>query len=91
LRLSLGRLEHWSSQIDGSKDMAPTQRDSLEKKVLGLQGEVLAMLDRIQAHLKVLAQETLEHRKQRLLGYAGEARFSMAQIYDYASKRWGSR
>jgi tetratricopeptide (TPR) repeat protein len=89
LRLSLGRLEQWSSQIDDAKDLAPSHQRKLEKKILRLQGELLSMLERIQTHLKVLAKETLERRKQRLLGYAGEARFSMAQIYDYASKRWG--
>ena len=47
------------------------------------------MVDRLQEHLKLLALEELDKRKQRLLGYAGEARFSMAQIYDYAAKRWG--
>ncbi len=91
LRLSLGRLEQWSSQIDDAKSLAPSHRQKLDKRVLALQGALLSMLDRIQAHLKILAQETLDHRKQRLLGYAGEARFSMAQIYDYASKRWGSQ
>jgi TolA-binding protein len=90
LRLSLGRLEQWSSQIDEAKELTSAERSRLEKKVLELQGELLAMLERIQDHLKMLAQETLERRKQRLLGYAGEARFSMAQIYDYAAKRWGN-
>ncbi len=89
LRLSLGRLEQWSSEIDDAKDLPPTQRKTLQRKVSALQGDLLAMLERIQAHLKVLAQESLAQRKQRLLGYAGEARFSMAQIYDYAAKRWG--
>lgn len=91
LRLSMGRLEQWSSQIDEAKELTPAHRKKLEKKVLDLQGALLSMLDRIQTHLKTLAQETLDRRKQRLLGYAGEARFSMAQIYDYASKRWGSK
>lgn len=91
LRLSMGRLEQWSSQIDDAKDLSPSHRQQLEKKVLDLQGALLSMLERIQTHLKTLAQETLDRRKQRLLGYAGEARFSMAQIYDYASKRWGGQ
>lgn len=90
LRLSLGRLEQWSSQIDEAKELTAARRSYLQKKVRDLQGELLAMLERIQTHLKVLAQEALERRKQRLLGYAGEARFSMAQIYDYAAKRWGN-
>lgn len=91
LRMSLGRLEEWSSQIDGAKNLRPAQRAKLEERVLELQSELQTMVEQIQTHLKVLAQETLEQRKQRLLGYAGEARFSMAQIYDYASKRWGDQ
>lgn len=90
LRLSLGRLEQWSSQIDDTKGLEPTHRRELEKKVVSLQGELLAVLESTQTHLKVLAQETLKRHKQRLLGYASEARFSMAQMYDYASKRWGN-
>ncbi len=89
LRLSLGRLEQWSSQIDDARGLSPAHRRVLEKKVVNLQSELLSVLDRTQKHLKVLAQETLKHRKQRLLSYASEARFSMAQMYDYASRRWG--
>lgn len=91
LRVSLGRLEQWSAQIDVGKGLAPSQRSQLKKKVQNLQSELLSVLERVQTHLKALAQETLERRKQRLTGYAGEARFSMAQIYDYASKRWGKK
>jgi hypothetical protein len=36
-----------------------------------------------------MAFEELEQRKQRLVQYFNEARFSVAQIYDYAAKRWG--
>lgn len=90
MRLSLGRLEQWSSEVDDAKDLAPSHRRKLEGKIRDLQSKLVAMVDRIQVHLKVLAQEELQRRKQRLLGYAGEARFSMAQIYDYAAKRWGN-
>ncbi len=90
LRLSMGRLEQWSSEIDDSDDLAPQHRQKLNGKIASLQGQVIGMVERLQTHLKVLALEELEKRQQRLLGYAGEARFSMAQIYDYASKRWGS-
>ena len=89
LRLSLGRLEQWSSEIDVSQDLAPQHRKKLNAKILKLQSKVIAMVDALQAHLQGLALEELEKRKQRLLGYAGEARFSMAQIYDFAAKRWG--
>ncbi len=89
LRLSLGRLEQWSIQIDDAKGLTPVRRRELEKQVKDLQGELLVVLERIQTHLTVLAQETLKGHEQRLLGYASEVRFSMAQMYDYASRRWG--
>ena len=89
LRQSLLRLEQWSSQVSDAKGLAASHRRELEKKVVNLQNELLSVLERTQTHLEVLAQETLERRKQRLLGYASETRFSMAQMYDYASKRWG--
>lgn len=89
LRLSLGRLEQWSSEIDINQDLAPQHRQKLNANILYLQGKVIKMVDQLQVHLQNLALEELEKRKQRLLGYAGEARFSMAQIYDYAAKRWG--
>jgi len=89
LRRSLGRLEQWSSQIDNTGGLAPTDRRELETKVKDLQGELLTVLERIQTHLNMQAQKTLEHHEQRLVGYASEARFSMAQMYDYASRRWG--
>ena len=89
LRLSMGRLEQWSSEIDINQDLAPQHRKKLNSNILNLQSKVIAMVDGLQRHLQELALEELEKRKQRLLGYAGEARFSMAQIYDYAAKRWG--
>jgi hypothetical protein len=89
MRLSLGRLEQWSSEIDDSKGMAPQQRRQLETRIGQLQGKLVAMVERLRNHLQSLALKELARRKQRLVGYAGEARFSMAQIYDYAAKRWG--
>ena len=89
LRLSLGRLEQWSSEVDVNKDLAPQHRQKLNARIVNLQSKVIGMVDRLQVHLQDLALEELEKRKQRLVSYAGEARFSMAQIYDYAAKRWG--
>jgi tetratricopeptide (TPR) repeat protein len=89
MRLSLGRLEQWSSEIDGAKDMAPQQRQQMQSRIGQLQGKLVGMVERLRRHLQQLALKELARRKQRLVGYAGEARFSMAQIYDYAAKRWG--
>lgn len=90
LRLSLGRLEQWSSEIDINEGLAPSQRQQLNTRILNAQGKVIDMLDRLQVHLQDLALAELDKRRQRLQSYAGEARFSMAQIYDYAAKRWGA-
>ena len=76
IRLSLGKLEQWSSQ----SELRPFYQTAL--KMLGA-----APNPRLEEG--DLALKELEKRKQRLVGYAAEARFSMAQIYDYAAKRWG--
>lgn len=89
IRLSLGKLEQWSSEISDGQEMAPRHKRDLSKRISKLQSKLVKMVEKIREHLKNLALKELENRKQRLVGYAAEARFSMAQIYDYASKRWG--
>lgn len=89
IRLSLGKLEQWSSQISEDTDMAPRQKRYMSKRITNLQSRLVKMVEKLREHLKNLALQELEKRKQRLVGYAAEARFSMAQIYDYAAKRWG--
>lgn len=89
IRLSLGKLEQWSSQISEGTDMAPSQKRDMSKRITKLQTRLVKMVEKLREHLKNLAIKELEKRKQRLVGYAAEARFSMAQIYDYAAKRWG--
>lgn len=89
MRLSLGRLDEWLSQVDNSKKVALSQQPDLEIRIVRLQAKLVEMVERVRDYLRVLALNELEQRKQRLVNYAGEARFSMAQIYDYAAKRWG--
>jgi tetratricopeptide (TPR) repeat protein len=89
LRLALGKLEQWSSEIDEGKDLSPSRQRELDTRIAFLQAETVGMLDQLRDYMKSLAMAELERRRQRLVSYAGEARFSMAQIYDYASKRWG--
>ena len=89
VRLSLGKLEQWSSEIDDGNDMAPRQKRSMTKRVSKLQSRLIGLVDQLRDHLKVLSLKELENRKQRLVSYAADARFSMAQLYDYAAKRWG--
>lgn len=89
IRLSLGKLEQWSSEISEGSDMAPRQKRYMSKRIAKLQARLVKMVEKLREHFKNLALKELEKRKQRLVGYAAEARFSMAQIYDYAAKRWG--
>ena len=90
VRLSMGKLEQWSSEIDDSNDMAPRQKRSMKKRISKLQSRLVGLVNQLREHLKALSLKELENRKQRLVGYAADARFSMAQLYDYAAKRWGS-
>lgn len=90
VRLSMGKLEQWSSEIDDGSDMAPRQKRSMSKRITKLQSRLVGLVDQLRDHLKELSLKELENRKQRLVSYAADARFSMAQLYDYAAKRWGS-
>ena len=89
VRLSMGKLEQWSSEIDDGNDMAPRQKRSMSKRITKLQSRLVGLVDQLRDHLKELSLKELENRKQRLVSYAADARFSMAQLYDYAAKRWG--
>lgn len=89
IRLSLGKLEQWSSEINDVSDMAPRQKRYMSMRITKIQSRLVSMVEKLREHFKDLALKELEKRKQRLVGYAAEARFSMAQIYDYAAKRWG--
>ncbi len=89
VRLSLGKLEQWSSEIDDGSDMAPRQKRAMSKRISKLQSKLVGLINQLRDHLKELSLKELENRKQRLVSYAADARFSMAQLYDYAAKRWG--
>jgi hypothetical protein len=89
IRLSLGKLEQWSIEIDDDSGMSPRQKKYMSQRITKIQARLVKMVEKLREHFKDLALKELEKRKQRLVGYAAEARFSMAQIYDYAAKRWG--
>lgn len=88
LRLSLMRLKQWSADINKNQNLTRQQRQKRMVKIASLQSRAADMTERLQTHLKMLVTQELSARKECLLGYASEARFSMAQIYDYAAKRW---
>jgi tetratricopeptide (TPR) repeat protein len=91
LRLALGRLEQWSAQTSDEFKLTPAQRKDLTRRITDLEVRVVQTTDEVRDHLQTMALLELERRKRRVLGYADEARFSMAQIYDYAAKRWGGK
>ena len=84
------RVAQWTAYLAQAKDIPARKRQAFEERIRRLTEQLTAMEARVQGHLQDLSLKELQKRKQRLVGYAGEARFSMAQIYDYAAKRWGN-
>ena len=89
LRLSLGKLEGWSATIDTLDNLPSKRTQAYKARILQLQSKVLLASERVDHLLQKIAFDELDSRKKRLVGYFNEARFSVAQIYDYAAKRWG--
>ncbi|WP_455206252.1 tetratricopeptide repeat protein [Kaarinaea lacus] len=90
LRLSLGKLEGWSARLDTYQDLSDEQRKAYEKRIARVQSKVLLLVEKYRHRLQSMTYDELDRRKQRLVNYFNEARFSVAQIYDYAAKRWGT-
>jgi hypothetical protein len=90
LRLSLGKLEGWSARLDTYQDITNEERKAFEQRVARVQSKVILLVEKYRHYLQSMAYDELERRKERLVNYFNEARFSVAQIYDYASKRWGN-
>ena len=90
LRLSLGRLEGWSATLGTYENLSDDKRRDYEQRIARSQSKVLLLVEKYRHHLQSMAYDELERRKQRLVSYFNEARFSVAQIYDYAAKRWGT-
>ena len=88
LRLSLGKLEGWSAIIDTLDNISDKRAAAYKTRILQLQSKVLVTAERVHHLLQKIAFDELDKRKKRLVGYFNEARFSVAQIYDYAAKRW---
>jgi len=91
LQLSVGKLEGWSARLDTYKGLSSEQRREYEKRIARAQSQVLLLVEKYRHYLQSMAYDELERRKERLVNYFNEARFSVAQIYDYAAKRWGSQ
>ena len=91
LRVSLGKLEGWSASLDTLQSLNDKRRTTYEARITELQSQILLASEKLNHHLQTLAYNELEQRKKRLVEYFNQARFSVAQIYDYAAKRWGEQ
>ena len=89
LQLSLDRFEGWSALLSSYK-MSEARRRTYLDRITKLQTKVLLAVEKQRHHLQKMAYDELKRRKSRLVNYFNEARFSVAQIYDYAAKRWGA-
>jgi hypothetical protein len=83
-------MEQWSSEIDQDDGITPGQKRSMIKRITSLQSQLIDLVSQLRVYLKESSLKELENRKQRLVSYAADAQFSMAQLYDYAAKRWGN-
>jgi len=89
LQLSLGKLEGWSANLNTYNDLSATKRKAYDERITRIQSQALLVVEKFRHYLQRMAFDELERRKTRLVSYFNEARFSVAQIYDYAAKRWG--
>ncbi|MEJ2180506.1 MAG: hypothetical protein P8Y28_08720 [Gammaproteobacteria bacterium] len=83
-------MEGWSATLGTYENLSDDKRRDYEQRIARAQSKVLLLVEKYRHHLQSMAYDELERRKQRLVSYFTEARFSVAQIYDYAAKRWGT-
>lgn len=88
---SLKKITRWTSQIKADGDLSPARREALLARAATLESRLRSLSGKLQARLQFLARQELEQRRKRIQAYSDETRFSIAQIYDYAAKRWGGK
>ena len=91
LRLSLGKLEGWSATLSTYDVISSKKHREYKARIAAVQSKVILLVEKYRHYLQSMAYDELDRRKTRLVNYFNEARFSVAQIYDYASKRWGDK
>lgn len=89
LRMSLGKLELWSASVGSYNSLSPQRKIFFRERITKLQSKVLLATNKLEYYMQTLAYDELNRRKEILVNYFNEARFSVAKIYDYAAKRWG--
>lgn len=90
LRRTLGKLEVWSASLFTYDVISSKRKQLLKTRISALQSKVLLTTEKLRHHLHSMAYDVLDARKQRLVKYFNDARFAVAQIYDYAAQRWGN-
>jgi len=90
LRRTLGKLEVWSASLFTYDVLSKKRQAQFKQRIAALQSKILLTTEKLQHHLQTMAFDELDQRKQRLLRYFNESRFAVAQIYDYAARRWGN-
>ncbi len=88
---SLKKIVRWTSQIKADGGLPPARREALLARAATLETRLNTLSGNLQARMQTLAREELEQRRKRIQAYSDETRFSIAQIYDYAAKRWGGQ
>lgn len=91
LRLSLGKLEGWSASLKTFDGVSSKKHREYKNRISKVQSKVILLVEKYRHYLQSMAYDELDRRKTRLVNYFNEARFSVAQIYDYAAKRWGDK
>jgi len=89
--LSLEKIARWTSQMQTDDGLPPASREALLARADGLRSRLNALSARLGERMQALALQELERRRKRIQAYTDETRFSIAQIYDYAAKRWGGQ
>ncbi len=88
---SLEKIHRWTSEISSDSRLATVRRRALLAQAADLENRLKPLSHQLEQHMQGLARQELSRRDERIKAYAEEARFSIAQIYDYAAKRWGER
>ncbi len=88
---SLKKITDWTSQVKVDDSLPPASRAALLTRAATLETRLTTLSGKLQAHMQSLALQELAQRRKRIQAYTDETRFSIAQIYDYAAKRWGGK
>ena len=84
-------VQHPSESLKTYDNVSSKKHNEYKNRIAKAQSKVILLVEKYRHYLQSMAYDELDRRKVRLVNYFNEARFSVAQIYDYASKRWGDK